>query len=104
MNKKVLLLLLSVVGIGVIGILLVNIFAEPETTAVPIRTTEQSTEGNRPAVQAQGNTFGILTPEEAAAQAAAEAAALEAAQNATATATSTEEADPEEVAGAQEEN
>ena len=95
METKYIYIIGGVLGIGIIGIILANVFAGPDAGGTEIRTTEQSGEIQRPAAQPRANTFGIMTPEEKAAaeeaaRLAAEAAAL-ASSTASTTASSTDD-------------
>lgn len=88
MNKQVLFALGGVIILGVIGVIAANVLGEPDVGGTELRIVDQGVQDFTPAVQPVGNTFSIMSPEEAAeARAAAEQARL-AAESATGTATS----------------
>lgn len=79
MNKKIIILIIGVIVLGVLGILLANVFAGPDIARSEITTTEQEfDENSRTTPEPQGNTFNILTPEEKAAAEEASRLAAEA--------------------------
>lgn len=89
MQKQNLYIVLCVLALGVGGVVLVNVLSGPDAGGTPIRTTEQVIENPEPAVQARGNTFGIMTAEEKAAADAEAARRAEEAALASSTASST---------------